>query len=112
MPVPVAEVPTCATASGGQPTRRVIHPNAQVHNEGSNVPICSLNSEAHDNLKMHLNERLNDKIYSTFKESFSHVNVYSIKEVLPKIDMYNNTITQYIEDISLKYSVPLSYTHT
>ena len=40
--------------------------------------------------------RLNDKIYSTIKGLFSHVNVVSNKEVLPKIDTCNSTIVQYI----------------
>ena len=60
---------------------------------------------------MHFNVRLNDKIYSMFKELFDHINIDSIKEVLPKIDMCNNTKAWYIEDINLKYGVALSYTH-
>ena len=54
---------------------------------------------------MHFNERLNDKIYSMFKELCGHVNLDSIK------DMYDNIIAWYIEDINLKYGIPLSYTH-
>ena len=66
--------------------------NAQIHNNSSNVSIYILDSEAQDNLKTHFNEWLNDKIYSTFKELFDHVNLDSIKEVLPKTDTYNTTI--------------------
>ena len=46
-----------------------------------------------------------------FKELFNNVNVDSIKEVLPKISMFNNTIARYVEDINLKYGIALSYTH-
>ena len=105
MPVPVAEVPVQPPMVDSQLGGSYIT-NAQVHNDGSYISTFSLVSEAHDNLKVHFNERLNDKIYSTFKELFNHVKVDSIKEVSPKIDVYNNTIVWY-----LKYSVALSYTH-
>ena len=63
--------------------------DTQAHHDGSNMSFCSLDSEAHENLKSHFNERLNNKVYSMFKELFSNVNVDSIKEVLPKISIYN-----------------------
>ena len=85
--------------------------NAPIHNDSSNISIYSLDSKAQDNLKMHFNERLNVKLYTTFKELFDHVNLDSIKEVLPKTDAYNNTIDQYVEEINLKYGMSLSYTH-
>ena len=110
MPVPVIEVPMQLPMMDSQLGGSYIT-NAQVHNDVSSISICSLDSEAHHNIKTHFNERLNDKIYSTFKELFDHVNIYSIKEVLPKIDVYNNTIVRYVEDINLKYGVALSYTH-
>ena len=59
--------------------------NMQVHNDGSNVSICSLDLEAHINLRSHFNEWLNDKVYITFKELISRSNKDSIKEVLLKI---------------------------
>ena len=77
----------------------------------TDISIWSLDSEAHGSLKLHFNERLNDKIYSTFKELFDHVKIDSIKEVLPIIDMYNSAIWWYTEDINLKYGVALSCTH-
>ena len=46
-----------------------------------------------------------------FKELFSHVNINSIKEVLPKISTYLDTIKRYVEDIYLKYGISLSYMH-
>ena len=42
---------------------------------------------------------------------FSNVNVESIKEVLPKISVYNETIARYMEGINLKYDITLSYMH-
>ena len=45
------------------------------------------------------------------RELFSNVNVDSIKEVLPKISMYNDTVARYIEDINLRYGITLSYMH-
>ena len=85
--------------------------NAQIHNDGSDISICSLDPETQDNLQPQSSERLNDKIYSAFKELFHHVNLDSIKEVFPETDAYNNTITWYIEVINLKYCVSLSYIH-
>ena len=110
MPVPVAEVPVQLPMVNSQLGGSYIT-NMQVHNDGSNVSICSLDSESHENLKSHFNERLNDKVYNTFKELFSNVNVDSIKEVLPKIRAYTDTIARYVEDINLKYGVTLSYMH-
>ena len=83
----------------------------QVHHDNSNMSVCSLDTEPHDNLKSHFNERLNDKVYSTFKKLFSNVNIDSIKEVLPKISIYNDTIARYVEDINLRYGITLSYMH-
>ena len=40
----------------------------QVVNDNSNISVCSLDSEAQQNLKSLFNERLNDKVYTTFKE--------------------------------------------
>ena len=110
MPVPFTEVPV-QLPMGGQLTRRVIGSyitNAQVHNS-SNIPICISDSEAHDNVKVYFKGRFNDKIYSTFKELFDHVNIVYIREVWPKIDTYNNTIAWYVEDINLTNGVALSY---
>ena len=110
MPVPVAEVPMQLQMVDSQLGGSYIT-NAQVHNDGSNVSICCLDLKAHKNLKSHFNERLNDKVYSTFKELFSNINTDSTKEVLCKMRVYNNTIASYIVDINLKYGVSLSYMH-
>ena len=110
MPEPVSEVPMQLPMVDSQLGGLYIK-NVQVHNDGCNVSICSLDSEAHKNLKSHFNERLNDKLYSTFKELFSNINVVSIKEVLRKIRAYSETISSYIEEINLKHGVTLRYTN-
>ena len=69
-------------------------------NDG-NVSVCNLDSEAQEYLKSHFNERLNDKVYSTFKELFHNINMDSIKEALPKISVYNDIIARYVEEINL-----------
>ena len=79
MPVPIAEVPVQPPMVDSQLGGSYIT-NTHVHNHGSNVSIYSLDSEAHENLKSHFNEKLNDKVYSTFK-LFSNVNVDSIKDL-------------------------------
>ena len=104
MPVPVAEVPVQPLMEDSQLGGSYIT-NVQVHNDGSNVFICSLDSEAHENLKSHFNKGFNDKVYNMFKELFSIINIDSIKEVLPKIKEYNDTIARYVENINLKYGV-------
>ena len=59
--------------------------DTQVHHDNSNMSVCSLDSEANENLKTHFNKRLNNKVYDTFKELFSNVNIDSIKEVYLKL---------------------------
>ena len=72
----------------------------QVQNDSCQVSVCSLDSEAREILKNHFNEHLNDKVYTTFKELFGSINVDSIKETLPKVSIYNNTIARFVEEIN------------
>ena len=46
-----------------------------------------------------------------FWKLFSNVNVDSIKEVLPKISVYNDMIARYVEVINLQYYITLCHTH-
>ena len=57
-----------------------------------------------------LNEKLNDKIYNTFKETFINTNLYSVSEVSPKVQIYNNKIAKFIQKINRKYGITLDYT--
>ena len=67
-------------------------------------------SVAYEYLKNYFNERLNDKVYDTFKELFVNSNTDSIKEALPKVSVYNNIIAKYVEEINLKYGIELCFT--
>ena len=82
--------------------------NVQTENVGSVSPY-SLDSVAHEYLKNHFNKRLNNKVVKTFKELFGNINTDSIKEVLPKVCVYNNIIAKYVEEINLKYGIMLSF---
>ena len=46
--------------------------------------------EEHEHLTNHFNEKLNTKFLETFTELFSHINVVSIQETYPKINVYNS----------------------
>ena len=81
----------------------------QAQNTG-NVSLCSLDLVAHEYLKHHFNERLNDKVYGTFKELFNNINTDSIKEALPKVSVYITIIAKHVKEINLKYGIELSYT--
>ena len=78
-------------------------------NDG-NVSLCSLDSVVHKYLKNHFNERLNDKRYNTFKVLFGNINTDNIKEVLPKVTVYNNTKARHVKEVNLKYGIELSFT--
>ena len=54
---------------------------------------------------------MDDKVYSTFKELFGNIKVDSIKEALPKINVYNKIIARHVEEINLQYCIKLNYTH-
>ena len=83
----------------------------QVQNDSCQVSVCSLDSEVHEYLKNHFNEHLNDKVYTMFNDLFGSINLDSINEVLPKIDIYNNTIARFVKEINSKYGIALTFTH-
>ena len=76
----------------------------------NNVFMCSSNSFVQENLKTLLNERLNDKIYSTFKETFSNTNLDSVSILSPKVHTYNKEISKFVQEVSIKYGILLDYT--
>ena len=69
-----------------------------------------MDPDSQENLKSLFNKRLNDKIYTTFKELFSNTNIDSVHKRLPKIKVYNNEIARFMEDINVKYEISLNYT--
>ena len=72
MPISSAEAPTQQPSVDSQLGRSYIT-TRQIQND-ANIFVCSLDSEAHEYLKNHFNERLNDKMYSTSKELFGNIN--------------------------------------
>ena len=52
-------------------------------------------------------EKLNVKIFDTFTDLFSNINVDSIQETYPKITVYNKVIMQYVEETNIKYGLNL-----
>ena len=77
----------------------------QVQNDSWHISVCSLN------LEVHFNKQLNDKVYNTFKESLGSINVDSMKEVLPKVSIYNDAIAKFVEEINSRYGMVLTFTH-
>ena len=72
--------------------------------------MCSSNSYTHENLKSLLVEKLNDKIYNTFKETFSNTNLDSVSEVSTKDQFCNNEIAKFIQEINRKCGISPDYT--
>ena len=83
----------------------------QVENVSCHTSISSLDLVAHEYLKNHFNDLLNDKVYNTFKELFGNINIDSMKEALPKVSIYNNTIARFVEQINSKYGMTLIFMH-
>ena len=59
---------------------------------------------------MLLNKKLNEKIYTTFKATFSNVNLESVSEISPKVHEYNGEIAKCIQNINVKYGILLEFT--
>ena len=76
----LAEVPKTAppvTTANNESQLGASYQNNHIHQviPNNNVPVCSSDSFAQENLKTLLNERLSNKIYNTFKETFSNTNL-------------------------------------
>ena len=86
--------------------------NNHVHQviPSNNISVCSSDSFAQENLTTLLNERLNNKIYSTFKETFSNANLDSVSESSPKVHKYNKEIAKFVQEVNIKYGILLDYT--
>ena len=83
---------------------------AEVQQIGKHVPIC-IDVEEHEHLTIPFNEKLNVKVFDTFTDLFSNVNVYSIQETYPKFSVYNKVITQYMEETNIKCGLILKFTN-
>ena len=51
-----------------------------------------------------------DKIYSTFKETFSNTNLDSVSELSPKVHSFNKEITKFVQEVNIKYGIIFDYT--
>ena len=81
--VPETALPVTTASNESQLVASYINNYAHQTTPGNNISMCSLDSFAQENLKSVLTERLNDKIYNTFKESFSSITLDSISKTLP-----------------------------
>ena len=64
----------------------------------SNISVCIADSSAQEILKMLLNEKLKDEIYTIFKATFSDINLDSVSKIAPKVHEYNNEIANFIQN--------------
>ena len=74
---------------------------ADIQHSGKHVPLHCTDGEEHEHFTDQFNEQLNAKIFNTFKDLFSNVNLNSIQETHPKISIYNKIIMQYVEETNL-----------
>ena len=65
---------------------------ADVQHSGKHIPLHCPDVEGHEHLTNHFNEQLNIKIFDTFKDLFSNVNVDRNQETFPKFGIYNKII--------------------
>ena len=72
--------------------------------------MCSSDLFAVENLKPLLNENLNAKIYTTFKTTFSNINLDSVSKITHNVCKYNNEIDRFIQNINVKYDILLEFT--
>ena len=67
---------------------------AEAQQSIKHVPLICTDAGEHEHLTNHFNEKLNVKIFNTYTDLFSNVNVDSIQETYPKISVYNKVIAQ------------------
>ena len=76
----------------------------------TNASLCSSDSDAHKDLISLLDEKLNHKLYSTFKEMFNNTNLDSVSELSSEVQSYNIEIAKFIQEINRKNGIILNYT--
>ena len=69
-----------------------------IQHNGKHVSFHCTDADECEHLTNHFNECLSDKVYNTFKDLFSNVNLDSIQETYPKINIYNKIIAQHVEE--------------
>ena len=83
---------------------------AEVQQNGKHIPLICTDMEEQEHLTKHFNKKLNAKIFDTFTDLFSKVNIDSIQETYPKISVYNKVIAQYVEETNMKFGLNLKFT--
>ena len=83
---------------------------AEIQQSSKHITLICTNTEEHEHLINHFNEKLNAKIFDTFSDLFSNVNVDSIQETYPKISIYNKVMKQYVDETNIKYGLNLKFT--
>ena len=83
---------------------------ADIQHNSKHIPFHCTDAEECEHLTNHFNECLNDKVYNTFKDLFSNINLDSIQETYPKISVYNKMIAQFVKETNLKHGLDLKFT--
>ena len=110
MSVPETTLPATTASSESQLGASYIN-NCTHHTSPSNtISVCSSDSFAQENLTSVLTERLNNKIYTTFKQNFNNINLGSINKALPIVCTYDQEIAKFIQEINIKYGISLDHT--
>ena len=81
---------------------------ADVQHNGKHIPFHCTDADECKHLTNHFNELLSNKVYNTFKDLFSNINLDSIQETYPKISVYNKIIAQFVKETNLKYALDLN----
>ena len=89
MSAPETAMPVTTASNESQSGTSYLNNCANQTTPCNNISMCSSDPFAQENLKSILTERLNNKIYSIFKENFSNTNLDSISKMLPKVNTYN-----------------------
>ena len=94
----VQEVSVPETAQPATTTNNKSQLGASYLNSHNDIPninifVYSSDSFAQEILKTLLNEKLNDKIYTTFRASFSNINMDRVTEISPKV---SSTIMRFL----------------
>ena len=84
--------------------------NIQVENISCDTSTSKSDAVTQEYIRNHFNKWLNDTVYSTFKELFEGINIDSMKEALPKVSIYNNVSSKFVDEINSKYGMALTLT--
>ena len=83
---------------------------ADIQHSSRHIPLHCTVAQEHKRLTKYFNEHQSAKIFDTFKDHFSNVNVDSIQKTYPKtqkIGVYNKIIGQYVKETNMKYGLNL-----